>query len=101
MLFGEFDIWFAESDDGVKWIGDQTPFLKPREGDYFDNTYVEMGPPPIKTEKGWLVLYHGIDKAICYRIGFILLDLKKIRAKFYIVPMIQSLSRKKRMSLLA
>lgn len=75
MLFGEFDVWLATSDDGIKWTGGQTPFLKPRSGDYFDNTFVEMGPPPIKTSKGWLVLYHGIDQEFCYRIGFLLLDL--------------------------
>jgi len=75
MLFGEHRIWFATSDDGIKWVGDQTPFLGPRSENYFDNTFVETGPPPIKTEKGWLVLYHGIDEKNCYRIGFLLLDL--------------------------
>jgi len=74
MLFGEYRIWFATSEDGIKWIGDQKPFLAPREGHFFDNTFVEMGPPPIKTEKGWLVLYHGINDKHCYKIGFLLLD---------------------------
>lgn len=68
-------MWFATSADGVKWTGDQIPFLGPRDGDFFDNTFVEMGPSPIKTEKGWLVLYHGIDNKHCYKIGFLLLDL--------------------------
>ncbi len=79
MLFGEYRIWFATSDDGIKWTGDQKPFLEPRQGNYFDNTFVEMGPPPIKTEKGWLVLYHGINNAHWYKIGFLLLDLKNPR----------------------
>ncbi|MFH1661636.1 MAG: hypothetical protein ABIA02_00860 [Candidatus Falkowbacteria bacterium] len=79
MLFGEYRIWFATSDDGVNYIGDQTPFLKPREGNFFDNTFVEMGPPPIRTEKGWLVLYHGINDTHWYQIGFLLLDLKNPR----------------------
>lgn len=34
-----------------------------------------MGPPPIKTDAGWLVLYHGIDDKIVYRLGFLILDL--------------------------
>ncbi len=34
-----------------------------------------MGPSPIKTDKGWLILYHGIDKKIFYRLGFLLLDI--------------------------
>lgn len=75
MLFGEYRIWFAESDDGIHWTGDQAPFLEPREGEYFDNAFVEMGPSPIRTEKGWLVLYHGINTRHCYKIGFLLLDL--------------------------
>ena len=35
--------------------------------------------PPIKTEKGWLLLYHGMDPAhpaVGYRVGAMLLDLK-------------------------
>ncbi|MEN8247830.1 MAG: hypothetical protein ABFS32_02775 [Bacteroidota bacterium] len=76
IMFGEYRIWFATSTDGISWTGDQTPFLGPRKGDYFDNTFVEMGPPPIKTEKGWLVLYHGINNKQWYQVGFLLLDLK-------------------------
>ncbi len=79
MLFGEYRIWLATSDDGIKWIGDQRPFLEPRRGNYFDHTFVEMGPPPIKTEKGWLVLYHGINDKHWYQIGFLLLDLDNPR----------------------
>ncbi len=79
MLFGEYNIWFADSDDGFNWTGDLKPFLKCRPGNYFDNTFVEMGPPPIKTDKGWLVLYHGINNHHYYKIGFLLLDLKNPR----------------------
>lgn len=79
MMFGEYRIWFASSDDGIHWNGDQQPFLEPRTGDFFDNAFVEMGPPPIKTEMGWLVLYHGIDMKQCYRIGFLILDLEDPR----------------------
>jgi predicted GH43/DUF377 family glycosyl hydrolase len=83
MLFGEFKIWFAESDNGLNWVGNLKPFIEPRSGNYFDNTFIEMGPPPIKTDKGWLVLYQGIDKKIVYRLGFILLDLKNPRKIIY------------------
>lgn len=36
------------------------------------------GPPPLKTEAGWLVFYHGISKTDShrYKLGMILLDLK-------------------------
>jgi beta-1,2-mannobiose phosphorylase / 1,2-beta-oligomannan phosphorylase len=83
MLLGEFRMWFAQSKNGKKWIADNKPFISPRKGNYFDNNYVEMGPPPIKTEKGWLVLYHGIDKKFFYRLGYLLLDLKNPRKIIY------------------
>jgi len=76
MLFGDRNIWHATSDDGLKWSANNKPFLEPRKGSFFDSTHIEMGPPPIKTKKGWLVLYHGINKKIEYKIGFVLLDLK-------------------------
>ena len=33
-----------------------------------------MGPPPILTEAGWLVLYHGVNEKIEYKLGWLLLD---------------------------
>ena len=76
MLFGEYRIWLAVSNNGLKWRGGKQPFLAPRPDNYFDNMFVEMGPPPIKTDKGWLVLYHGVDENIVYRLGYLLLDLE-------------------------
>jgi predicted GH43/DUF377 family glycosyl hydrolase len=76
MLFGDRNIWLANSQDGIHWQPIWKPFIKPRRGNYFDNIHVEMGPPPIRTKKGWLVLYHGINDKIVYRIGFLILDLK-------------------------
>lgn len=37
------------------------------------------GPPPIRTDKGWLVLYHAIDQTDPdrYKLGAMLLDLKE------------------------
>ncbi len=35
------------------------------------------GCPPIKTEKGWLVIYHAKDRQAVYRAGVALLDLDK------------------------
>ena len=36
-----------------------------------------VGPPPIKTNKGWLIFYHAIDSdSGKYKIGALLLDLK-------------------------
>ncbi len=33
------------------------------------------GAPPIKTDHGWLMIYHGVDKKLVYRAGAALLDL--------------------------
>lgn len=77
LLFGDFNIWHAVSRDGKTFKVDQKPFMKPRnKPNLFDNAFIEMGPAPIKTDKGWLVLYHGIDEAFRYQLGFVLLDLK-------------------------
>jgi len=34
------------------------------------------GPPPIRTDVGWLLIYHGVDKHSTYRAGAALLDEK-------------------------
>ncbi len=44
----------------------------------FDWEYSKIGAgaPPIKTERGWLMIYHGVDKNLVYRAGAALLDLE-------------------------
>jgi predicted GH43/DUF377 family glycosyl hydrolase len=37
---------------------------------------IGAGPSPIKTEAGWLLIYHGVDAADFYRAGAALLDLE-------------------------
>jgi predicted GH43/DUF377 family glycosyl hydrolase len=78
MLFGDSNMWFAESNNLKTWQTDTKPFIRRRPG-FFDNAHLEMGPPPIKTKHGWLVLYHGVDDKIVYRLGYLLLDLKNPR----------------------
>ncbi|MBI2035171.1 MAG: hypothetical protein HYT12_00615 [Candidatus Liptonbacteria bacterium] len=75
MLFGDRNIWLASSHDGIVWEPVWNPFIKARSKNYFDEKHVEMGPPPIKTNKGWLVLYHGVTSKIEYKIGLLLLDI--------------------------
>jgi predicted GH43/DUF377 family glycosyl hydrolase len=44
----------------------------------WDTWIRSVGPPPVKTDKGWLVLYHAMDKMepnIGYKLGALLLDL--------------------------
>ncbi len=37
---------------------------------------VGIGPPPIRTDAGWLVIYHAVDSNTVYRAGAALLDLE-------------------------
>lgn len=37
---------------------------------------VGIGPPPIRTGAGWIVIYHGVDSNTVYRAGAALLDLE-------------------------
>jgi predicted GH43/DUF377 family glycosyl hydrolase len=85
MLFNEYRIWIASSKDGIEWrLEKENPFIEPRKNtQLFDNIFVEAGPPPIKTERGWLVFYHGINDAIQYNLGILLLDLKDPRKILY------------------
>lgn len=78
LLYGDNHIWPAQSDDLTSWQPSKTPLLSARDG-FFDAAYVEMGPPPMRTEHGWLVLYHGIDEISenrTYSLGAALLDLE-------------------------
>ncbi len=49
--------------------------IGPRRG-MWDGSKVGIAAPPIKTAKGWLLLYHGVSWSMTYRVGAILLDLK-------------------------
>ncbi len=49
--------------------------LGPRKG-MWDSKKVGMSVPPIKTDKGWILLYHGVSDESTYRVGAVLLDLK-------------------------
>ncbi len=49
--------------------------IDPRKG-MWDGGKVGISAPPIKTKKGWLLLYHGVSWSTTYRVGAVLLDLK-------------------------
>ncbi|HTY39863.1 MAG TPA: hypothetical protein VMC43_02125 [Candidatus Paceibacterota bacterium] len=74
MLFGDMHIWLASSIDGKRWTALRKPLIKARGRGYFDESFVENGPAPIRIDEGWLVLYHGIDDKKTYSIGYAILD---------------------------
>jgi predicted GH43/DUF377 family glycosyl hydrolase len=51
---------------------------QPGRKNYWDNRIRGAGPPPIKTDLGWLLLYHANDvyDPHRYKLGAMLLDLK-------------------------
>jgi beta-1,2-mannobiose phosphorylase / 1,2-beta-oligomannan phosphorylase len=65
-------IWLAFSMDMRHWH-DHVEIIRPRPG-LWDGKRVGAGGPPIDTEAGWLVLYHGYDDTRVYCMGAALLD---------------------------
>ncbi|MCL7392712.1 MAG: hypothetical protein LZ162_03645 [Thaumarchaeota archaeon] len=49
--------------------------IRPRIG-MWDGKKVGLATPPIKTEHGWLLFYHGVSADNVYRVGAALLDAK-------------------------
>lgn len=68
-------IWLAESPDGLHW-GNHQCIIKTRAG-LWDNTRVGAGASPIKTEQGWLEIYHGANEQHQYCLGAFLMDINE------------------------
>jgi beta-1,2-mannobiose phosphorylase / 1,2-beta-oligomannan phosphorylase len=72
-------IWISFSPDLRHW-GDHTLVIPARRGGWWDDRKVGLGPPPLRTEWGWLILYHGVRVTAAgsiYRLGLAMLDLEK------------------------
>lgn len=65
-------IWIAESDDVLAWK-DMRLLAK---GEYPWEEKIGANNPPLKTEHGWLQIYHGVGADKQYRLGALLLDLQ-------------------------
>lgn len=69
-------IWMKFSDDLLSWETKPSHLLiTGRKGSWEEK--IGGSTPPIKTEKGWLMLYHGVEYGGqgYYRVGAMLLDL--------------------------
>lgn len=64
-------MWISFSDDLLVW-GDSRLLAKAAEG---WERKIGGNTPPIRTEAGWLTLYHGVGPDRYYRLGAFLLDL--------------------------
>jgi predicted GH43/DUF377 family glycosyl hydrolase len=71
-LFKKQDIWLADSPDLLAW-GNHRHLFGPRTG-CWDEAKVGAGAVPVRTERGWLEVYHGVDRSNRYCLGAVLLD---------------------------
>ncbi|AQT69235.1 Beta-1,4-mannooligosaccharide phosphorylase [Anaerohalosphaera lusitana] len=74
MYIGPKAIWGARSDDLIHW-GGHCPVITPRPGE-FDGGKVGGSCVPIKTDEGWLEIYHGSDIEDRYCLAAALHDLE-------------------------
>jgi predicted GH43/DUF377 family glycosyl hydrolase len=71
-------IWLSYSADLKHW-GDHQIIVRARHGGWWDANKIGLSPPPLRTDEGWLVMYHGVRMTVSggiYRLGLALLDLE-------------------------
>lgn len=89
---GGESIWLSYSPD-LKYWGKSRVIIPARSGPWWDGARVGAGMSPIKTEEGWLIIYHGVKELAgspIYRLGAALLDLEephrlKCRARRWLI----------------
>ena len=77
-LRGGAHMWLSYSPDLRHW-GDHRLLIEARDGAWWDAGKIGLGPPPLETPEGWLVMYHGVrvtSDGPIYRVGLALLDLE-------------------------
>lgn len=77
---GRADIWVSFSKDLEFWGKDRV--LIPIGHRSWDADRVGLGPQPIETPEGWLIIYHGVRNTASgavYRVGLTLLDLETLK----------------------
>jgi len=76
---GGASIWISYSPDLVYW-GKPRPVISVRGSPWWDGVRIGAGLPPIETEAGWLLIYHGVKElagGMIYRLGAALVDLNE------------------------
>jgi predicted GH43/DUF377 family glycosyl hydrolase len=71
-------MWLSSSPDLTYW-GNHRMMLQARRGGWWDANKIGLCSPPIETDKGWLVIYHGVRQTASgsiYRLGLALFDLE-------------------------
>lgn len=65
-------IWIKSSDDLMSWNVPSKLLMKGRE---WWEEKIGGSAPPLRTDAGWLMLYHGVDRNFVYRVGACILDI--------------------------
>lgn len=98
VIDGRADIWVSFSPDLKFWGKDKV--LIPVGHRSWDADRVGLGPQPIKTPEGWLIIYHGVRNTVSggvYRVGLALLDLETLevirRSKEWILAPVEPYER--------
>ena len=87
------NIYISYSNDMIYWGRHKLLMQNFHNKHYWERIKIGAGPTPIKTEEGWLLIYHGVQ-ATCngftYSMGVALLDLEdpsivKYRANRYLL----------------
>lgn len=71
-------ISLSRSSDLHSWSAPEV-VMAPRTGAWWDALRIGIGPPLLRTEHGWLLVYHGVKETVggaIYRVGLALLDLE-------------------------
>lgn len=71
-------IWISFSPNLKHW-GEHQEIIQAREGGWWDANKIGLCAPPMQTDEGWLILYHGVRTTASgsiYRLGLVLLDLE-------------------------
>jgi predicted GH43/DUF377 family glycosyl hydrolase len=72
-----WSIWISYSPD-LRYWGESQLIMKPVQY-HWDEMKIGPGAPPIKTDQGWLSIYHGVFQTMdgsIYRLGVALHDLR-------------------------
>ena len=70
------NIWMSSSEDLKKWE-DHRILMRAIPESNWESEKIGIAGPPIKTDLGWILIYHGVSKDKWYRLGIAKLDLEE------------------------
>ncbi len=84
---GQEHIWYVCAEYGLVHWSLPGVLLPERGGPWWDGLRIGVGAPPLRTDEGWLLIYHGVKQmgmGLVYRLGLALLnadDPRKVLAR--------------------